>query len=216
VVALGTLAFNMQEVVLEPYGGEVLRLSVAATTLLTALLAGGALFAYGTSARLLTAGGDPLRVAAHGTLIGVFAFAAVTLAAPLDSPLLFRCGTLMIGFGAGLFAVGTLTTAMNFDLRSSGLGDAGLALGAWGAVQATCAGVAMAAGGAVRDVVSQLALAGELGPALTTTATGYTFVYHVELALLFATLVAIGPLVRRRSPARGMHTDHLGLANMPR
>ena len=34
-------------------------------------------------------------------------------AAPLDSPLLFRIGTVLIGFGGGLFAVGTLTAAMS-------------------------------------------------------------------------------------------------------
>jgi BCD family chlorophyll transporter-like MFS transporter len=36
VVFLGTMAFNMQDVLLEPYGGEILGLSVSATTLLTA------------------------------------------------------------------------------------------------------------------------------------------------------------------------------------
>ena len=33
----------MQDILLEPYGGEVLHLTVARTTMLTALLAGGAL-----------------------------------------------------------------------------------------------------------------------------------------------------------------------------
>ena len=38
-VALGTVAFNMQDIVLEPYGGEILGLSVGATSALTALMA---------------------------------------------------------------------------------------------------------------------------------------------------------------------------------
>ena len=45
-VALGTTAFNMQDIVLEPYGGEILKLSVGATSALTALMAGGALVAF--------------------------------------------------------------------------------------------------------------------------------------------------------------------------
>ncbi len=45
VVALGALGFNMQDVLLEPYGGEILGLSVGATTLLTASSAMGALVA---------------------------------------------------------------------------------------------------------------------------------------------------------------------------
>jgi hypothetical protein len=43
VVFLGTMAFNMQDVLLEPYGGEILGLSVSSTTLLTATWALGAL-----------------------------------------------------------------------------------------------------------------------------------------------------------------------------
>jgi BCD family chlorophyll transporter-like MFS transporter len=81
-------------------------------------------------------------------------------------------------------------------------------------VQATCAGVAIAVGGALRDGVDQLATSGLLGEALAGPATGYGFVYHVELALLFATLVAVGPLVRRvRAPAPA--DGRFGLAEFP-
>jgi BCD family chlorophyll transporter-like MFS transporter len=94
-------------------------------------------------------------------------------------------------------------------------GNSGLALGAWGAVQASAMGLAIAAGGAIRDVVSGLAEASLLGPALTGPAVGYGFVYHLEILLLFATLVAIGPLVRvvRTSPARP--SQSFGLAEFP-
>jgi BCD family chlorophyll transporter-like MFS transporter len=73
----------------------------------------------------------------------------------------------------------------------------GLALGIWGAVQASAAGSAVAAGGLIRDGVGYLALQGHLGGAMQDPATGYLVVYHIEIALLFATLVAVGPLVRR-------------------
>ena len=39
VLALGTMAFTMEDVLLEPYGGEILGLSVSTTTMLTATLA---------------------------------------------------------------------------------------------------------------------------------------------------------------------------------
>ena len=60
---------------------------------------------------------DPYRLAAFGALAGVFAFSAVIFAAPLDSVPLFRIGTVLIGFGGGLFAVGTLTAAMALARR---------------------------------------------------------------------------------------------------
>jgi len=213
-VGLGAAAFNMQDIILEPYGGEILKLSVSATTTITALMAMGALLAFALAARLLQRGHDPYRVAAMGVLAGLVAFSAVIFAEPLEAPNLFRVGAMLIGFGGGLFSVGTLTAAMG--LESNGLH--GLALGAWGAVQATCAGVAVLLGGAIRDGVSSLATHGWLGEALTSPAIGYSFVYHIEIYLLFATLVAIGPLVRVGSSAP--HTtpaskSKFGLADYP-
>lgn len=210
-VGLGTAAFNMQDIILEPYGGEILHLGVGATTTLTAMMACGAFAAFALAARWLARGADTHRLAASGVLVGILAFALVVFAQPLASPLLFRLGAMLIGFGGGLFSVSTLTAAMG--LESGGL--YGLALGAWGAVQASCAGVAIALGGAIRDSVSSLAVQGALGQALMSPATGYSFVYHVEIALLFATLVAIGPLARTGDPSRSAATAKFGLAQFP-
>jgi len=210
-VGLGTAGFSMQDILLEPYGGQVMHMAVGATTALTALIAGGALFAFTLAARSLGRGADPHRLAAFGALAGVFAFAAVVFAAPLQSPVLFRFGTALIGFGGGLFAVGTLTAAMGMDRH----GLNGLALGAWGAVQASSAGVAIAMGGALRDAVSGLATRGALGPALTDASVGYGVVYQIEIALLFATLVAIGPLVRAPGDFRPDQSSRFGLAELP-
>jgi BCD family chlorophyll transporter-like MFS transporter len=192
--ALGTLAFNMQDIVLEPYGGEILNLSVGATSALTAMLAGGGLLGFVLAGRQLARGVDPLRLAAYGALAGLPAFSAVIFSAPLDSGTLFRVGALGIGFGGGLFAVGTLFAAMRMEA-----GFVGLALGAWGAVQSTAAGVAMFFGGALRDIVNTLATQGLLGQGMALPSVGYSVVYHVEMLLLFLTLIAIGPLVQRSS-----------------
>ncbi|MBN2631050.1 MAG: PucC family protein [Rhodobacteraceae bacterium] len=193
VVVVGTLAFNMQDVLLEPYGGEILGLSVGATTLLTAAWALGALVGFLLAARWLVRGIDPYRMAARGILSGVVAFSAVVFAAPLDSTALFYAGAFGIGYGGGLFGISTLTAAMTMPAR--GLAGAGLALGAWGAAQATAAGAAILIGGTLRDVVTHLAISGKLG-ALTDASLGYSFVYHTEIGLLFVTLAVLGPLVR--------------------
>jgi MFS transporter, BCD family, chlorophyll transporter len=205
----GTMAFNMQDVVLEPYGGEILHLSVGATSALTGLLALGALIGFTLAGRSLARGVDPLRLAAYGALAGLPALSAVIFSAPLEAPWLFRAGALLIGFGGGLFAVGTLLAAMQLDDR----GHVGMALGAWGAVQATAAGVSMAAGGALRDVLTELAVSGRLGPVLQDPVTGYSMVYHLEMLLLFLTLVAIGPIVGRHASQRAV--PRIGLADMP-
>lgn len=211
-LGLGTAAFTMQDVILEPYGAEVLGLGVAATTTLTALMAGGALAAFALAARRLARGTDPCRLAAMGLLVGLIAFSCVIFAEPLQAVGLFRLGVVLVGFGGGLFAVATLAAAMGLEAR----GLNGLALGAWGAVQATCAGVAMAAGGTLRDLVSALAQSGALGEALSGVATGYTVVYHFELLLLFAALAAIGPLVRPSQSIPTRQVPKFGLAEFPR
>jgi BCD family chlorophyll transporter-like MFS transporter len=213
-VGLGALAFNMQDIILEPYGGEILKLGVSATTQLTALMAGGALLAFGLAARWLMRGRDPHRIAALGLMAGVLAFSFVIFAEPLEAPNLFRAGATLIGFGGGLFSVGTLSAAMALE---DGQGYNGLVLGAWGAVQATCAGLAVALGGVLRDLVSGAATAGWLGEALMSPVTGYGVVYHLEWALLFVTLIALGPLVRRRAtePTTHSSSQRFGLADLP-
>jgi len=211
VVGLGTAAFTMQDVLLEPYGGEVLGLSVAATTVLTALFAGGTLIGFALSARWLSRGLNVHRLSAAGLLVGLIAFCCVILASPLGSATLFRVGATLIGLGGGLFVVGTLTAAMHLADSEHG----GLALGAWGAVQATAMGIAIAAGGALRDIVGLLAERGLLGPALTDSSVGYGFVYHLEIGLLFTTLAVLGPLVRYDGESRSRPGSRFGLAEFP-
>ena len=192
-VGLGTMAFSMQDVLLEPYGGQILNLTVSATTVLTATLAMGGLLGFWVASRVLGKGADAFRISSHGAVCGVVAFLAVIIAASAQSPLLFGVGVLLIGFGGGLFGHGTLTATMNLAPKN----QAGLALGAWGAVQATAAGVAVALGGIGRDLVQVLAERHWLPASWSGPATGYIAVYSLEVLLLLATLLAMAPLIRR-------------------
>jgi MFS transporter, BCD family, chlorophyll transporter len=211
-VGLGSAGFAMQDVLLEPYGGQVMDMAVGSTSLLTALTAGGAIAAFALSARVLGQGGDACRLAAMGTLAGVFAFAAVILAAPFTSPLLLGAGSAGIGFGGGLFTVGTLTAAMDLQRAQNN----GLAVGAWGAVHATAAGLAIASGGILRDLLLSLSERGLLGPALAGPEAGYIVVYHFEIAILFLAMATLGRLVAPAgSPSATRSRSRFGLAELP-
>jgi BCD family chlorophyll transporter-like MFS transporter len=190
--ALGAAGFSMQDILLEPYGGRVLHLPVGATTALTAILALGSGVGLAIAARWLARRADAHRVAGVGAIVGVVALCAVIFAAPAESSTLFGLGVALIGVGGGLFAHGTMTASM----ETAAPKDRGLALGAWGAAQATAAGLAIAVSGFLNDAVAALASRGALGAALVDPATGYGIVYLVEILLLLATVVAIGPLVR--------------------
>jgi BCD family chlorophyll transporter-like MFS transporter len=178
------MAFTMEDILLEPFGGEILGLTVAQTTYLTAVLAMGGLIGFGWASRVLSRGADPFKMASLGSMVGIPAFIAVIFSAPQASALLFATGVLFIGFGAGLFGHGTLTATMN----SAPPGQAGLALGAWGAVQASTAGVGMAVGGIIRDIDAQF----------TDSAMAYSTVYSIEVVLLLLTVLIMNPLVKTK------------------
>ena len=197
-IGLGTAAFGMQDVLLEPYGGQVLGMTVGATTSLTASLAAGGLIGFSVASYVLARGADPFRMAITGALVGIAAFALVILSASVGSVPLFAFGVGLVGLGGGLFGHGTLTATMNHAPPDR----AGLALGAWGAVQATTAGAAIAAGGLLADTVSALAGRGTFGATLARPATGYVAVYAVEIALLAATIVLMSALARGHRPPR--------------
>lgn len=178
VIGCGTAGFGMADVLLEPFGGQVLGMSVGQTTQLTVALALGSLIGFGWASRWLGGGGSPLMVARVGAACGVPAFGLIILSASVGSVELFAGATLLAGFGAGLFSHGTLTATM----RSAPRDQIGLALGAWGAVQTTAAGVAIAFGGVIRDALSALPSAGVTG------AMPYIPVFALEMVLLVLAL----------------------------
>jgi MFS transporter, BCD family, chlorophyll transporter len=208
---LGAAAFSMQDVLLEPFGAEVLAMSVGSTTALTALWALGTLTGFTIAAQQLAKKGEPHRLAGFGAVIGALAFSIVIMGGAISATPLFCIGVGFIGLGGGLFSVGTLTAAMAL-VRD---GRSGLALGAWGAVQATCSGFAIALSGALRDGFSTLAHQGALGSALDAPATGYAIVYHIEIMLLFAALIAIGPLAKHAPDTQPDSDSRFGLTEFP-
>ncbi|MEY3251321.1 MAG: hypothetical protein RL227_294 [Pseudomonadota bacterium] len=209
-IGLGTMGFAMQDVLLEPYGAQVLGMSVGQTTWLTAAFATGGLIGFTLASRLLTRGWpsalggrghalDAASMAMLGASLGAPAFAAVLVAALTLSVPLFVAGVVLIGFGGGLFAHGMLTVTMNSAPRE----HAGLALGVWGAVQATAAGVAVACGGLLRDAVIAWGPGVIEASAWRAPASGYAFVYAIEIVLLIATAWVMWPLVGTRTRANG-------------
>jgi MFS transporter, BCD family, chlorophyll transporter len=193
VIGLGTAGFGMADVLMEPFGGQVLLMSVAQTTKLTIVLAFGSLVGFGLASRWLARSAQPMDVAGLGAAVGVPAFGIVILSAFASSTPMLLVGTLMAGFGAGLFGHGTLTATM----RAAPRDQIGLALGAWGAVQTTAAGIAIAVGGVIRDAIAFSHAAGG------TVADAYIPVFALEAGLLMLALIAAIPLLRRRLDLNG-------------
>jgi len=210
-VAIGSAAFSMQDILLEPYGGEILGMTVAQTTLLTGLWAIGTLAGFAWAAHGLNRGAQMYRIAARGLLIGIAAFSAIIFASPLGIDGLFYLGATGVGLGGGLFAVCTMLAAMGISKRA----DSGILVGAWGAVQATAIGLSLLLGGLIKNAVNALGADGLLGPAMTNADAGYLVVYHIEIALLFVCLAVLGPLTSHRYQQDGGQDVRFGLAELP-
>lgn len=208
---IGAAAFSMQDILLEPYGGEALGMSVGQTTRLTALFAAGSIIGFALPARWLGARGEPHRIAAMGALTGIVGFTLVILSTAIAWNGPFLLGVSLIGLGGGLFSVCTLIATME---QASGCNN-GIALGAWGAVHATATGLAIAFGGTARDLITALAQSGTLGPALSGPGTGYGAVFMLEVVLLFATLAVIGPLAKYAQKPKSSAVQRLELQAFP-
>ena len=192
VVFWGTLAFSMQDVLLEPYGGQILGLSVSETTNLTGVWALGALLGLALAANNSKKTVSSVSNAMTALLMGIVGFSAIIFSSPMQFPFLYFLGTLFIGFGTGLFSVSLLIIAMALSSKTN-LGS-GFILGSWGAAQAIGAGLGIAVGGILRDVVNKIALSGYLGSTFENNSIGYIFVYHLEILFIFITLIVLGML----------------------
>ncbi|MEL6410480.1 MAG: PucC family protein [Pseudomonadota bacterium] len=203
IVGLGTFGYAMADVLLEPYGGQALGLSVADTTKLTALLAGGTLVGFGFASRVLGNGGAPETLGKIGAMIGIPGFAAIIASSFGGGIAMFLVGTFLTGLGAGLFGHATLTAT----IRRAPKDQIGLSLGTWGAVQATAAGISVALAGILRDImVANPALSG------LSAHAPYNFVFMIEivfltLAILVAFRLGSGASINRHALTEAVGRD---------
>ena len=215
VVFWGTLAFSMQDVLLEPYGGQILGLSVSETTNLTGVWALGALLGLALAANNSKKTVSSVSNAMTALLIGIVGFSAIIFSSPMQFPFLYFLGTLFIGFGTGLFSVSLLIIAMALSSKTN-LGS-GFILGSWGAAQAIGTGLGIAVGGILRDVVNKIALSGYLGSTFENNSIGYIFVYHLEILFIFITLIVLGMLSQEINKRKIKDHDQksFGLTEIP-
>jgi BCD family chlorophyll transporter-like MFS transporter len=178
VLFLATLAFGTHDVLLEPYGGQVLAMSVTATTRLTAFWGVAMLLAIGVSGLLLWRGRSPLLLISLGMLAGAIGFLSISLATEQAQLPQFYAGVWLIGMGRGMFIVGSLALIMALvDVH-----HAALFLGLWGVVQAIAQGCGVIGGGLARDLVQHLS---------GNVALGYIVVYQAATILLLLALALV-------------------------
>lgn len=146
---LGLFFHFLQDVILEPFGGEVLGLSVRQTTLFNAynmvgviagLLGGGALVIPRVGKKGMTA---------VGNLIGVVAFGFLAVLAMRRDPGPVAWAILLMGLGTGAFTVGGVSLMMDLTVDH----QAGLFIGTWTLAQALAKFGSSVMSGVIHDLV---------------------------------------------------------------
>jgi BCD family chlorophyll transporter-like MFS transporter len=151
---LSMFSYFMQDVLLEPFGGDVFALSPAQTTRFNAYMGTGVVAAmlFG-GMRLIPNRGKPWTTSL-GIVLMVVSFGGLAASSILAIPLLLPLIILALGLGAGFFTVGGVSLMM--DMTSSE--HTGLFVGAWTLIQAFAKGPTAIVGGAVYTGFSALGL----------------------------------------------------------
>ncbi len=174
----GILFLFLQQVVLEPYGGDVFGLDIRATTLFNAyqmvgVLAGMALAGAWLARRL----GNKV-TAGLGLLLASIAFAMLAAAGWRERAGWLAPAILLMGLGMGLFNVGGLALMMGMAVRRL----TGLYMGAWTLAQALGNGFASVGGGLLFALALRL---------WGTEVAAYASVFLIEALGLLATMTLL-------------------------
>jgi BCD family chlorophyll transporter-like MFS transporter len=185
-IFVSMMAYNMQDLILEPFAGQIFGMAPGATTQLGGMLNAGSLVGMivagvGGSAFQARMPID-LRVwIVSGCLGSGLGLAGLAVAAQAGPGWPLMANVLFLGFCNGVFAVAAIGAMMGL----AGSGEQtreGVRMGVWGASQAIAFGFAGLLGAAGRDIA--LAIFGDLGAAyqIVFAAEGLLFVVAAILA----------------------------------
>lgn len=168
------IAIHAQDVLLEPYGAEVLGLPIAQTTRLSSIWGVGLLLTL-MGGLLLVRRFGKRRTANWGALLTVAAFAAIIVAGLAHLPIFFMAAVFFLGLGGGLMTVSNLSFMLDMTVPEA----AGLYMGAWGVANFSGQALGNITSGLVRDVVFRLT---------AIPAAGYSAVFVLEIVGLLLAL----------------------------
>ncbi|NDJ61028.1 MAG: BCD family MFS transporter, partial [Chloroflexi bacterium] len=108
IIFVATMAFATHDVLLEPYGGQVLNMTVSATMQLTALWGIMTIVGVGAAAIMLARKQPPALLIGVGCVFGLIGFVTVSYSSQEQAVGLFQLGIAFISIGRGLFLVGSV------------------------------------------------------------------------------------------------------------
>lgn len=169
---IGTLA---QDVLLEPYGGLVLAMSVGETTGLTQQWGIGILLAMLASGLVFLKRLGWLTTMRTGMVVSALAFIGPVIAGFSGNPAILKSAVFVMGIGTGLAGAGMLSGTLSFTSRIR----AGMLLGVWAVANMAGHACGSLLGGVMVDTVTHLTR----NPFLA-----YSSVFTLEVIMLLSAL----------------------------
>lgn len=202
IIFIATIAFATHDVLLEPYGGQVLGMSVSSTMQLTALWGIMTIVGVVSAGWMLWRKLAPVILIGLGCAIGLIGFAIISYGSNAMYVTPFRFGVGLISMGRGIFLVGSIILVMSL----TDISHAGLFLGIWGIVQAMAQGIGVIGGSLIRDIAQY-----QTG----NVVWGYTTVYTTSLVLLFIVLLLLAFRFGKRLHVSEIRMPWSGLEEIP-
>jgi len=165
-----------QDLLLEPFAGEVLEMPVSRTTRLTAIW-GGCFLASLVLGGLLERRVPKKLVAYVGNSLALAALLVLIVAGILQRRWIFYSGTILLGLGSGLSTIANLSLMFDMILP----GSEGLFMGLWGIASAVARVAGSTFGGILRDLVNT-----------GTPVAGYAAAFGLLAVFLIASIVLLG------------------------
>jgi BCD family chlorophyll transporter-like MFS transporter len=172
-IFLAMLAFSAQDLILEPFAGQVFGMTPGETTRMAGMQHGGVLLGMVAAAWCSTRFGSLRAWAVGGCVASALAFVALAAGASAGSEAALRATVLCLGVANGVFTVGGVGSMMAITTAGE-RGQAGLRLGIFGAAQGIAYGIGGLAGGIASDAARW---------SLGSPAAGYGAVFVAEAVL---------------------------------
>lgn len=171
-LTLVLVSIHAQDVLLEPFGGDVLGMPIAATSRLTSIWGLGFFITMLAGLWLVRRSGKKA-AANFGALVAALGFALIILSGLLQSVSLLWGAVFVLGLGGGVMTVSNLSFMLDMTVAQA----AGLYMGAWGVANFAGQALGNIASGLIRDVAFQLT---------GSQIVGYSSVFALEIVGLLA------------------------------
>ena len=147
-----TISLFMQDPILEPYAGQVFKMSLAESTKLNVFYGTWILISYGITGFFIVPRLGKRRTIKLGCILVAFAALLIACSGFSANPSILKSTLVLFGLATGFVTTAAVTLMLDLTIAEA----AGTFIGAWGLAQSMSRGIATVTGGAILDIGRKL------------------------------------------------------------